>query len=235
MIPDRLPWRLRARPSATLHEIQVRSEERTCCCDATEPCDRTSRGKLKRNSSTTKDTKFHEGRPGLASAGEIPGKKFLLNRWRVGARFILLEELDLSLGIPPPPSSIGIIDLRENVRENLLPQRLRGKILVTKELADSWLAAPTAFALVIVCFLNCRRKVRCHIEAMVVVEIQRHNALSAHRNGLLGRCSERVKIPTLSRQRMAGQGWGTLIGGQVYNSSHSRNAHRSSPLQSPRN
>src|SRR5262249_37589033 len=24
MIPDRLPWRLRARPSATLHEIQVR-------------------------------------------------------------------------------------------------------------------------------------------------------------------------------------------------------------------
>jgi hypothetical protein len=23
MIPDRLPWRLRARPSATLHEIQV--------------------------------------------------------------------------------------------------------------------------------------------------------------------------------------------------------------------
>jgi hypothetical protein len=30
MISDRLPWRLRARPSATLHEIQVRSEERTC-------------------------------------------------------------------------------------------------------------------------------------------------------------------------------------------------------------
>jgi hypothetical protein len=25
MIPDRLPWRRRARPSATLHEIQVRS------------------------------------------------------------------------------------------------------------------------------------------------------------------------------------------------------------------
>ena len=35
MIPDRLPWRLRARPSATLHEIQVRSEERTCPCDPT--------------------------------------------------------------------------------------------------------------------------------------------------------------------------------------------------------
>ena len=35
MIPDRLPWRHRARPSATLHEIQVRSEERTCSCDAT--------------------------------------------------------------------------------------------------------------------------------------------------------------------------------------------------------
>src|SRR5579863_4458633 len=33
MIPDRLPWRHRARPSATLHEIQVRSEERTCSED----------------------------------------------------------------------------------------------------------------------------------------------------------------------------------------------------------
>jgi hypothetical protein len=36
MISDRLPWRLRARPSATLHEIQVRSEERTCSDDGTE-------------------------------------------------------------------------------------------------------------------------------------------------------------------------------------------------------
>jgi len=35
MIPDRLPWRLRARPSATLHEIQVHSEERTCSRDDT--------------------------------------------------------------------------------------------------------------------------------------------------------------------------------------------------------
>src|SRR5436305_1012373 len=30
MIPIRLPWRLWARPSATLHEIQVSSEELTC-------------------------------------------------------------------------------------------------------------------------------------------------------------------------------------------------------------
>jgi len=36
MISDRLPWRLRARPSATLHEIQVRSEERTCSAHVTE-------------------------------------------------------------------------------------------------------------------------------------------------------------------------------------------------------
>lgn len=36
MIPIRLPWRLRARPSATLHEIQVRSEERTCSGKFTE-------------------------------------------------------------------------------------------------------------------------------------------------------------------------------------------------------
>src|ERR1039458_1724910 len=35
MIPDRLPWRHRARPSATLHEIQVRSEEWTCSYDPT--------------------------------------------------------------------------------------------------------------------------------------------------------------------------------------------------------
>jgi len=35
MILDRLPWRLRARPSATLHEIQVHSEERTCSDDVT--------------------------------------------------------------------------------------------------------------------------------------------------------------------------------------------------------
>jgi hypothetical protein len=30
MIPVRLPWRLRARPSATLHEIQVCLERQTC-------------------------------------------------------------------------------------------------------------------------------------------------------------------------------------------------------------
>src|SRR5580658_912313 len=35
MIPIRLPWRLRARPSATLHEIQARSEERACPTNST--------------------------------------------------------------------------------------------------------------------------------------------------------------------------------------------------------
>jgi hypothetical protein len=39
MIPVRLPWRLRARPSATLHEIQVRplaiATEQTCSCQLT--------------------------------------------------------------------------------------------------------------------------------------------------------------------------------------------------------
>ncbi len=35
MIRDRLPWRLRARPSATLHEIQVCSEEQTCDLNST--------------------------------------------------------------------------------------------------------------------------------------------------------------------------------------------------------
>jgi hypothetical protein len=47
MIPDRLPWRHRARPSATLHEIQVHStikiEEWTCCYDATK-CRRPRQG-----------------------------------------------------------------------------------------------------------------------------------------------------------------------------------------------
>src|SRR5579863_3503720 len=43
MIRDRLPWRLRARPSATLHEIQVRPEGRTCSLDGTEIRTGTSR------------------------------------------------------------------------------------------------------------------------------------------------------------------------------------------------
>ena len=46
MIAVRLPWRLRARPSATLHEIQVHSEERTCCLRCYKMRRRTSRGKL---------------------------------------------------------------------------------------------------------------------------------------------------------------------------------------------
>src|SRR5579871_4998460 len=40
MISDRLPWRLRARPSATLHEIQVCPEGQTCSRYATERRDR---------------------------------------------------------------------------------------------------------------------------------------------------------------------------------------------------
>jgi hypothetical protein len=43
MIPDRLPWRLRARPSATLHEIGSALVERTCRVDATKCNDGTSR------------------------------------------------------------------------------------------------------------------------------------------------------------------------------------------------
>lgn len=35
MIPIRLPWRHRARPSATLHEIQVCPERQTCSHNAT--------------------------------------------------------------------------------------------------------------------------------------------------------------------------------------------------------
>jgi hypothetical protein len=39
------------------------------------------------------------------------------------------------LGIPPPPWSIGIIDLGEHLRQNLGAQQLRGKILSRKDLA----------------------------------------------------------------------------------------------------
>src|SRR5205814_8415336 len=43
MIPNRLPWRLRARPSATLHEILVHSEEWTRSDHGTELVERASR------------------------------------------------------------------------------------------------------------------------------------------------------------------------------------------------
>jgi hypothetical protein len=45
MIPDRLPWRHRARPSATLHEIQVRPEGRTCSNKTTKAATMQSRTK----------------------------------------------------------------------------------------------------------------------------------------------------------------------------------------------
>ena len=44
MIPDRLPWRLRARPSATLHEIGSALLERTYQLDATKSLGPASRG-----------------------------------------------------------------------------------------------------------------------------------------------------------------------------------------------
>jgi len=48
MIAPRLPWRPRARPSATLHEIQVRPEERTCFAYITENAELGSRKSEKR-------------------------------------------------------------------------------------------------------------------------------------------------------------------------------------------
>ena len=83
MIPDRLPWRLRARPSATLHEIQVRSEERTCSHDATESWHGTSRGisgGSNPRASTTKGTKVHEGNTGTQQLVEFLGLGFGFNR-----------------------------------------------------------------------------------------------------------------------------------------------------------
>jgi hypothetical protein len=51
----------------------------------------------------------------------IPAVPFLGIRW--GVR-----------GIPPPPGSIGIINLRENVKLNLGAQSVAGKILISKSL-----------------------------------------------------------------------------------------------------
>ena len=141
MIPDRLPWRLRARPSATLHEIQVRSEKRTCCCDDIEPSDSTSRG----NSFTTKGTKVHE---------EILRDASFALRWKCGynnfdGEALWCENLSFRFwnsgccgSIPPPPRSSEIIDLRGDDRQNLLLQRIRGKILRTKELTHSGFVHP---------------------------------------------------------------------------------------------
>jgi hypothetical protein len=110
MIPDRLPWRLRARPSATLHEIQVRSEERTCSCDGIEPSDPTSRG----NSFTTKGRKVHEGNLGIASFAfrRRCGSKTRRRAWRVGESFVPFWEFRMLREYPPPPRSSEIIDLR---------------------------------------------------------------------------------------------------------------------------
>src|SRR6516225_11921327 len=40
----------------------------------------------------------------------------------------------LEEGTPPPPWSAGIIDLEENLEKILVPQRLAGKILKTRDL-----------------------------------------------------------------------------------------------------
>ena len=61
MISDRLPWRLRARPSATLHEIQVRPEERTCSVDVTEVNSERSRSNFGLKSTSHQRMEFSGG------------------------------------------------------------------------------------------------------------------------------------------------------------------------------
>ena len=56
--------------------------------------------------------------------------------------FVPFWEFRLLPGYPPPPWSSEIIDLRGDVRQNLLPQQVRGKILRTKELTHSGVAHP---------------------------------------------------------------------------------------------
>jgi hypothetical protein len=80
MIPIRLPWRHRARPSATLHEIQARSEERTCSADAIKSNGAASRGKV-RHSDLHRRSSVRSGCfLGLAVGGR--GEDFWLNRCR---------------------------------------------------------------------------------------------------------------------------------------------------------
>jgi hypothetical protein len=51
--------------------------------------------------------------------------------------FVPFWEFRMLPGYPPPPCSSKIIDLRGEVRQNFLPQQVRGKILRTKELTHS--------------------------------------------------------------------------------------------------
>lgn len=75
--------------------------------------------------------------------------------------FVLFWEFRLLPGYPPPPRSSEIIDLRGDDRQNLLLQRVRGKILRTKELTH-FCSFPAAFALAMICLSITGRKVRCH-------------------------------------------------------------------------
>jgi hypothetical protein len=127
MIPDRLPWRLRARPSATLHEIQVRSEERTCSCDGIEASDPTSRG----NSFTTKRTKVHEGSLGIASfafAVEMWLEKISTETLMVRESFVPFWEIPAVAGSIPSPGCSEIIDLQGRMSDKIFrPRRLGAK------------------------------------------------------------------------------------------------------------
>ena len=60
----------------------------------------------------------------------------------MGESFVPFWEFRMLREYPPPPRSSEIIDLRGDVRQNLLPQQVRGKILRTKELTHSGFVHP---------------------------------------------------------------------------------------------
>ena len=130
MISDRLPWRLRARPSATLHEIQVRSEERTCSADVTEGNSVRSRSNFGRKRMSHlwpefsgvlwKSPEFF-----FRAVGPTEFYEMLSATCRQRIR-----------GYPPPPRRNGVIDLGENLPIIYGRQSVRRKILISKTLLD---------------------------------------------------------------------------------------------------
>jgi hypothetical protein len=120
MIPDRLPWRLRARPSATLHEIQVRSEERTCCGDGIEPSDAASSGKFRRKFINHERQEVSRRKSGgsmkLQAGVEITRKKSVALSGTARRFWGSVLANSAGCGVyPPPPWSIGIIDMRGRI------------------------------------------------------------------------------------------------------------------------
>ena len=131
MIPNRLPWRLRARPSATLHEIQVRSEERTRSGDVIEVTGARSRTIFGRENANRSEREREQ--PASWKSAEISvdrSTQFAFQWLPCGCcrRRIRVP--------PPPPRRCGIMGLEENFPLIQGVQWLRRKILIPRGLRN---------------------------------------------------------------------------------------------------